>query len=549
MQLIRIPYRAFVVWLVAIIAVLSGCRQTAEKQELAAEQISITADVLPDTAEALHMTGKALAQAYCQACHLFPDPALLDKATWQRKVVPQMALRLGLGSNSFGPYLGKSTEEIDALLQANIFPQKPYVSEANWQKIVAYYTENAPDNLRLPAPAAIRQVLTGFSINTPALNKGKTALTTMVKYLPEANELWVGDLRNQMIKLSQKLVVVDSVQLDTPPVALLKSPQHYHILTIGSIIPSDKGSGRLYQLPHTGAAAGVAAPVLEGLQRPVSMVQADLNQDNISDLVVCNFGFNLGALVWYQGLGKGKYKQHVLKNLPGALKAEVLDLNKDGLPDIVALFAQGTEAIRVFYNLGNGNFREENLLQLPPVYGVSYFELADFNNDGAPDILLANGDNADYSPILKPYHGIRIYLDDGDNNFSEKYFFPMSGATKAIARDFDKDGDLDIAAIAYFSDFETAPEKGFLYLEQTGKLTFTAATFAQSQVGRWFTMDTGDYDGDGDEDIFLGSFTNALTPAPAALQKKWWQQGPSLVVLQNTAADQAPEVVSAKQQE
>ena len=32
-------------------------------------------------------TGRELAARYCQSCHLLPDPALLDRATWARWVI------------------------------------------------------------------------------------------------------------------------------------------------------------------------------------------------------------------------------------------------------------------------------------------------------------------------------------------------------------------------------------------------------------------------------------------------------------------------------
>ena len=38
--------------------------------------------------------GERLARNSCAACHLFPEPALLDKKTWVSRVLPEMALRL-----------------------------------------------------------------------------------------------------------------------------------------------------------------------------------------------------------------------------------------------------------------------------------------------------------------------------------------------------------------------------------------------------------------------------------------------------------------------
>src|SRR5437667_5030468 len=44
--------------------------------------------------------GERLAHTYCAACHMFPEPALLDKKTWRTGVLPQMALRLGVPPKS-----------------------------------------------------------------------------------------------------------------------------------------------------------------------------------------------------------------------------------------------------------------------------------------------------------------------------------------------------------------------------------------------------------------------------------------------------------------
>lgn len=193
-----------------------------------------------------------------------------------------------------------------------------------------------------------------------------------------------------------------------------------------------------------------------------------------------------------------------LEPSPGSRKINIRDVNGDGLQDVLALLTQGDERINLYLNKGNFEFNTITLLRFPAVYGSSYFELNDFNKDGHFDILYTNGDNSDYSTILKPYQGVRIFLNNGQQQFSESWFYPMNGASMAMANDFDQDGDLDIAAIAFFPDFERSPENGFLYFEnQNG--TFKSFTSPLSTSGRWLVMDAGDVDQDGDTDLILGA--------------------------------------------
>jgi hypothetical protein len=140
---------------------------------------------------------------------------------------------------------------------------------------------------------------------------------------------------------------------------------------------------------------------------------------------------------------------------------------------------------------------------------MSYFETADFNKDGFQDILLTNGDNWDLSPVNKNYHGVRIYLNDGKDNFKLAWFFPLYGASKAITRDFDLDGDLDIAATSFYSDLAN-PAHSFIYLANNGKMQFKAFSTLTAGVGKWLTMEAGDFDQDGDTDIVLGSYFHTI---------------------------------------
>lgn len=76
-----------------------------------------------------------------------------------------------------------------------------------------------------------------------------------------------------------------------------------------------------------------------------------------------------------------------------------------------------------------------------------------------------------------------------------------------MARDFDGDGDLDIAAISFFADYNHQPEEGFIYLENKGEFKFQPHSMPESKSGRWHTMDIEDYNGNVQPNIILGNFS------------------------------------------
>ena len=63
-------------------------------------------------------------------------------------------------------------------------------------------------------------------------------------------------------------------------------------------------------------------------------------------------------------------------------------------------------------------------------------------------------------------------------------------------------------------------------------MRFAPSTFAGSLKGRWLTMDVGDVDRDGDEDIVLGSFAMGWSNVSPELEARW-RRGPSVLILKN----------------
>jgi hypothetical protein len=130
---------------------------------------------------------------------------------------------------------------------------------------------------------------------------------------------------------------------------------------------------------------------------------------------------------------------------------------------------------------------------------------------------------------------LRLYLNDGTNQFKLSWFYPMHGAYKTATADFDGDGDLDIAAIAYYPDFALDPPESFVFLENLGGGKLRPRTLPEAAAGRWMVMDAGDLDGDGDIDLALGSFVLGPTTiaVPQSVRDRWRDQGAAVLLLLN----------------
>lgn len=475
--------------------------------------------------------GEQLFNSYCASCHLAPSVGDLPKNVWAKSILPEMGARMGILDSGYNPYKRISFREQSAILKTDVYPEEPIISREDWELIKKYVLDSAPDSLEIRYPPDTPSELSQFIPEPISVDSFPGSFITFMKYDQSSQMLNLGDIRGNLYGYDfEKNESFPMGRFGVGIVDYTEKDGVQYITSVGQLNPSELASGRVFI--NTNNETTLLPQVLH---RPVNTLVADLNKDGKNELVVSEFGDLTGELAMFTKANNDEYQKTVLLGQPGCNRIIAKDMDRDGKLDLIVQTAQGDEGITIFYQQDNLNFRAEKVIRVSPLYGSSWFELIDYDGDGYDDIVTVNGDNADNSIVLKPYHGLRVYINDGKNHFKESYFYAMNGATRLVAKDFDQDGDIDFGIISTFPDYKGQPEHSFVYLENKDAINykFKPYTFKDSQLGRWFLMDTADVDLDGDVDIILSSFTYNYTKVPDLLSELWDKNNVDIMVLKN----------------
>ena len=176
-----------------------------------------------------------------------------------------------------------------------------------------------------------------------------------------------------------------------------------------------------------------------------------------------------------------------------------LDFDRDG--DLDLYMTQRVGGNHLFQNNGDGTFTD-----VAAAYGADDADhdgaavaVADFNNDGWPDLYLANGDE---DVLLRNDGGTGF-----TNIFDTAFLIPLDqrGVTASWG-DYDEDGFLDLYIAHHKHILDKDLDHHDYLFRNNGDETFTDVSYlmgAEDLDGFGFTGGWTDFDEDGDLDLFL----------------------------------------------
>jgi hypothetical protein len=444
---------------------------------------------------------------FCGFCHGYPPPEAFPRERWFDEVEQGYEL-------------------------SRIFPRG--LRAPPQARVARHYLKRAPEELPLLKPVyAATASSTRFERQpivpaTPVVAPSLAHIRAVSWTRPDAREAIVCEMYRGEISLIDfgasppgvRLLSKDVAHPGHVEVVDLDGDGHKDLLVanLGNFFPTDEKRGSVVWLRGTPDGKLTPHTLLVNVGRVADVQAGDFDRDGDLDLIVAAFGWRkVGEVIHLENRttdwSKPTFSPRVVDPRHGAIHVPVVDLNGDGNLDFIVLLSQEYESVFAYLGDGKGSFRQETIFRgAHPALGSSGIQVIDLDKDGKLDVLMTNGDALDKT-LLRPYHGIRWLRNTGPFPFEERELAAMYGVHRALATDFDGDGDLDIVAVALL------PEPGYtdlrkkynldaiILLEQTGPGVFVRHRL-ESEFCDHATAEIGDFDGDGRIDFLTGAFSS-----------------------------------------
>ncbi len=241
----------------------------------------------------------------------------------------------------------------------------------------------------------------------------------------------------------------------------------------------------------------------------------DFNNDGYDDLL-------LDGAVLLKNKGDGSFINITadagIINMNGANGGIWGDIDNDGHVDFYTFVTGKDNFDRLWKNNGDETFTDITMTAFPypDIYPTEAAAWGDYDNDGFIDLYLANYEKPLAETIERARgNADRLFHNNGDGTFDEVTIITGTKLRENMCGrgvnwgDYDNDGDQDI----YVSNYRLDPN---LLWSNSGDGTFTNAAAekgaegheTQGSYGHTIGSEWGDYDNDGDLDLFVSNLAH-----------------------------------------
>jgi FG-GAP-like repeat len=279
------------------------------------------------------------------------------------------------------------------------------------------------------------------------------------------------------------------------------------------------------------ADGGLGSPALRAGFSPTSLATGDLDGDGYPDLVTADDYGRVSVLMGLRadgGFGRVvRYASNIAyldagpndaglnplyDETPsgvGLSSVTLADVNRDGTLDVVVSSGRYSTTVGILLGIGDGGLRAGTAVA-SGAYSTFLVEAADFNGDGAPDLLVVGDTAFSATPVGGPRGisisthspGMNLLLNDGTGSFGPPIVIAagMDGGIQTFTvADFNSDGTPDIAAEgsspSWIQVFMGIGDGGF-----QPPATYPISLLYGAATGQ---LVVGDFNGDGHPDLLL----------------------------------------------
>lgn len=238
----------------------------------------------------------------------------------------------------------------------------------------------------------------------------------------------------------------------------------------------------------------------------------DLNRDGIDDIVLACLGSfyatdrRVGSVVWLKGKGDGTFAPVVLlEGIGRVADVQAADFNGDGTLDlVVAVFGwrEHGEILHLENRTTDWSQPRFDVHRIDDRHGTVHVPIVDLNHDGKPDFVAL---------ISQEHETLVAFLNEGAGRFRKENIFtaphPAFGSSGIQLVDVDGDADFDVLYTngdSLDAPYVLKPYHGVQWLENRG--TFPFEHHRLIDVCGAARAVAADLDGDGLQDVVVSTF-------------------------------------------